>query len=139
MRALQAIRSVFGYDSIEKNAGVDAVERGKVLEDHFTVTEMDLEMKRTKVEVNKKGVEVKVVETFISPQRICHAKNTSDYIQHLLKVRGLDPAKTLVRLGIDGGGGSLKILVSVFDPTVDGGAPQNWMDLENDDEWIIEG
>ena len=112
---------------------------GKQLEEHFTVTDMDLEMKRTKVRITKTGKKTKVVETYVSSRSICHATNTSDYIQHLIKIRGLDPARTMVRLGIDGGGGSLKILVSIFDPTVDGDAPHNWMDLFEEDEWIIQG
>ena len=130
---------MFGGKSIEKNAGVDAVEKGKQVEEYFTVTDKDLELKRTKVKVNKKGKETKVYETYVSAKRVCHVADASDYVQHLIKLRGLDPAKTLVRLGLDGGGGSLKVLVSVFDPTIDGGAPDNWMDLENDDEWIFEG
>ena len=109
------------------------------MEDFFTVSEADLEMKRSKVRVNKKGNKVKFVETYVSRKRICHVANTSEYIMHLIKLRGLDPAKTLVRLGLDGGGGSLKILVSVFQPTSTGGASQSWIDMENDDEWIIEG
>ena len=109
------------------------------MEEYFTVTDKDLELKRTKVKVNKKGKETKVYGTYVSAKRVCPVADASDYVQHLIKLRGLDPAKTLVRLGLDGGGGSLKILVSVFDPTIDGGAPDNWMDLENDDEWIFEG
>ena len=50
---------MFGGKSIEKNAGVDAVEKGKQVEEYFTVTDKDLELKRTKVKVNKKGKETK--------------------------------------------------------------------------------
>ena len=39
---------------------------GKQLEEHFTVTDMDLEMKRTKVRITKTGKKTKVVETYVS-------------------------------------------------------------------------
>ena len=37
-------------------------------------------------------------------------------ILHLCDLRGLDVMKAIVRIGIDGGQGSLKIIMSLFDP-----------------------
>lgn len=43
-------------------------------------------------------------------------KNTSEFIQHIIEQRKLDPARSIVRIFLDGGGGFLKIIVNVFDP-----------------------
>ena len=129
----QAIRNSFGGNSIEKNAGEEAVKLGSQVDEHFMVTKRELEFKRKAEKEGKNGVKKKVVETFTKEKDICHAVDASDYIKHLLKLRGLDPMKTLIRLGIDGGQGSLKILVSVFDPTATGEAPLNWMELDPND------
>ena len=43
-------------------------------------------------------------------------KNTSEFIQHIIEQKKLDPARSIVRISLDGGSGCLKIIVNVFDP-----------------------
>ena len=86
---------------------------GKQVDEFFTVSEKEFENKRT---VTKEGKKTKVAETYTESKQVCHVKSASDYINHLIKQRGLDPTTALIRVGIDGGGGSLKLCVSVIDP-----------------------
>ena len=128
----QAIRKRFGHKAIAKKAGIKSVKMGSIVRGFFSVVKRELEFKRKVEKTGKNGKKRKVTETFKKETDICHASDASEYIQYLLKLRGLDPKKTLVRLGLDGGRGSLKIMVSVFDPTATGEAPINWMNLDLD-------
>ena len=129
----QAVRKSFGGKAIEENAGLEAEEKGRQVEDFFVITEKELEMKRTEIKQGKDGKNTKKVETYMTTKSICHVENTSDYVNHLIKQRGLDPNKTLVRIGLDGGGGSLKIMVSIFDPSTTGEVSEDWMNIDRDD------
>ena len=37
-------------------------------------------------------------------------------IDEVCKTRGLDPTKAVVRVGMDGGQGSFKVVVNIYDP-----------------------
>lgn len=42
--------------------------------------------------------------------------DTSAFILHIIKERGLDPSTAMMRVGTDGGSGSFKVVCNVFDP-----------------------
>ena len=46
---------------------------------------------------------------------VVYVRDISAFLDYLMRVRGMNPAETLVRIGIDGGKGSLKIMVSLTD------------------------
>ena len=112
---------------------------GKQVKEFFEVTEKELEMKRTVEKEGKNGKKTKSIETYTEKKKVCHVSNASDYVQHLIKVRGLNPATAMVRVGMDGGGGSMKILVSVSDPTQTGNTPEGWNWSETKNEQNVEG
>ena len=88
-------------------------------------------MKKVIYKEGKKGKKIKKTVTYFQKKDICHVKDLDAYVQHVIKERGLDPKTTLIRVGLDGGGGSLKVLISVFDPLKAGDAPEDWRDLLN--------
>ena len=100
---------------------------GKTVSDFFEVTEKEMEIKKTVTREGKNGKKISSVETYMEKKNIVHVKSASDYIQHLIKLRGLDPKSAFVRIGMDGGGGSMKVLVSVFSPSETGDAPEGWV------------
>ena len=55
------------------------------------------------------------VVTVWEEREVVHVKVASDFVLHIIWARGMDPAKTLVRIGLDGGGGSFKIMISIAD------------------------
>ena len=113
---------------------------GKTVSDFFEVTEKDMEMKKTVTREGKNGKKISSVETYMTKKSIVHVRSASDYINHIIKLRGLDPQAAFVRIGMDGGGGSMKVLVSVFSPTQTGDAPEGWVwNDEGEPEENLEG
>ena len=46
---------------------------------------------------------------------LVYVNNPSVFIDHIIKKHGLDKEKVLVRVGLDGGQGSFKVVVSIFE------------------------
>ena len=67
------------------------------------------------VEVEEPGKMVKKVVTEEVEKEVVYVKDTSDFLTHILHQRRMDPAKSLIRIGLDGGKGSFKVMASVCD------------------------
>ena len=50
---------------------------------------------------------------------IVHVKDIKAFVDFIIKERKLDPSKTVVRIGLDGGQDSFKIVASIFDDASD--------------------
>ena len=138
MRELQAVRKRFGGKAVAKQAGRDAKLLGSQVDEYFTVTQKEMEVKKTVNKEGSAGTKKATCETQLEKKDICHVKDTSAYIEHLIKLRGLDPTSALVRIGVDGGGGSVKVMVNVFDPVATGDAPTDWS-WSNHNEMLANG
>jgi hypothetical protein len=104
---MSKIRKKFGQNSIIPNANHGIVEAGKKLDRFYDVKRISLELKK---KVGKKIV------TYKEDKDVVYVNDVNGLVQHVMKERSLDPAKTLVRIGLDGGGGSLKVIASIFEP-----------------------
>jgi hypothetical protein len=49
---------------------------------------------------------------------LVYVNDVSAFLLHIIKERGLNPAEAIVRIGCDGGAGSFKVLVNIFDPSI---------------------
>ena len=48
-------------------------------------------------------------------RNLVFVKDSSNFVMNIIRERALNPYNTIVRVSIDGGGGSLKICVNIFD------------------------
>jgi hypothetical protein len=64
----------------------------------------------------KKGKNSKVTKVMLD---LVHLKDPVKFIEHVITDRGLDKSKVLVRVGLDGGQGSFKVVVSIFETDYD--------------------
>ena len=101
------VDSIAGYLGVGSNSSKKIKERSHSLEE-FYVTEKVEFTKKVKVgnKVNFQAVEKDLV----------YVNNISSLIFHICEQRSLDPLKSMVRVGIDGGGGSLKMIMNIFEP-----------------------
>ena len=60
--------------------------------------------------------EDKKTTTIMKDKDIVYVADVPEFIKYVIKARGLDPAKACVRIGMDAGAESLKIMASIFDP-----------------------
>ena len=130
------MRKSFGAKSIAENAGAELVAKGREVEDFFRVSGLEMEVKRSIITVGKNRKNVKKVETHMVVKDVVHVENTSVYLNHLLKLRALNPKTTFIRVGMDGGGGSVKVLLSIFNPADIATASLNWEKVEIEDSTI---
>ena len=80
------------------------------LDNFYTVESIEV----TKTEkVKKKTVETKVMRDLV------FLKDPVGFIDHVIQERGLDKEKVMVRIGLDGGQGSFKVVASVFETDYD--------------------
>ena len=79
--------------------------------DHFYSVEK-IEVTKTE-KVKKKVVESKVMRDLV------FLKDPVGFIEHVITTRGLNRDKVLVRVGLDGGQGSFKVVASVFETDYD--------------------
>ena len=50
---------------------------------------------------------------------LVYVKDPVKFIDYVIEERGLDKSKVLVRLGLDGGQGSFKVIASIFETDYD--------------------
>ena len=127
------MRKSFGAKSITKGAGAEVVAKGKGLEEYFTISKKEMEVKRSVVSLGKRGQKVKNVETCMVIKDIFHPIDFSEYVKHLFKEKGLNP-DSFIRVGMDGGGDSMKILLSVFDIKDLSPVAVEWQNVEMEGE-----
>ena len=65
---------------------------------------------------DESGRETKKREVVMKEKDIVFVSDLSKFIFHVCELRGLDPSEVLVRIGIDGGGGSEKFVANIFSP-----------------------
>jgi hypothetical protein len=118
-KALHILRK--GNLKVEKNVVEVLEEVGRTLEDAYEDIKMEFEVhvedeeedqnkgkkKKKKKELEKKEVDVTIV------------KNSLQLVEQIMEARGLSRDTVRCRVVIDGGQGSLKIVASIFDSSVD--------------------
>ena len=129
---MHTIRKRIGHKAISPKAQQDIVEMGKKLDTFYTITPDKMEMKKTE-EKETNGKNTKKVVTYEEQKNIVHVKNTSDFVQHIIQERHLDPSTAVVRIGLDSGGGSMKVIASIFDPDTES-PDDNEEDMERENE-----
>ena len=67
------------------------------------------------VEVEEPGKMVKKVVTEEVEKEVVFVNDTSAFLLDVMHQRRMDPAKSLVRIGLDGGKGSFKVMASICD------------------------
>ena len=95
-KCTQIIRAKLGKKTIEPNVDLGLSSEKEVFKDHFHYQSVNMDIKE-----NKEN------RTVI----LCH--NVDDILWEIIKQRELDPHKHLVKIGIDGGQGFLKICMVV--------------------------
>ena len=132
-KIMTTIRKRIGFSAIEKNANQQLLDTGRKLEDFYEVKKIPMEVKKS-VEVEgkggkgkkgkkgkqggataEKGKSTKKVVTVTEEKDAVYVKDVPQFVEHVIKERGLDPAKTTVRIGLDGGQNTFKVMASIFD------------------------
>ena len=71
---------------------------------------------REKVKEKKRG---KDATTTKENKDLVFLKDPKQFFDHIIAERGLDREKVLIRIGLDGGQGSFKVIVSIFETDYD--------------------
>ena len=127
---IKVIRKRFGRKAFKPNANREFIEGGKRVDDFYDVKKMSFEKKKTviveegengekgkgvgkneKGKKGKKGEKGKKtqVTTEMVEKDVVFVKDVDPFVKHVSKLRGLDPAKTTIRINMDGGQGSIKV------------------------------
>ena len=137
-KIMKIIRRVLGMKSVAPNASQDMVENGKKLDDFYTEATVEFEVKEkdsgtsnlnqgdkekksdrkgTSSENSEKGKgkktdaeESKKKDTVKVKKSIVYVKDVSSLVEYVIKSRGLDPLRTIVRIGLDGGQNTFKVM-----------------------------
>ena len=109
----------------EEHIREDLVKLSHSLDEFYTVEKLEFIEKRKKPKEEKgkkKNEEVEeskgTVETKVELDLV-YLKDPPAFIEHVIEQRGLDRAKVLVRVGLDGGQGSFKVVASIFETDYD--------------------
>jgi hypothetical protein len=65
--------------------------------------------------MRKMSQDVKKAHYELVGKDLVYVNDVSEFILHIIRERGLNPAESLVRVGTDGGGGSFKVICNIFD------------------------
>ena len=98
-----AIRTIFRRKSVEPGIREKIQEHGHLLDEHFKLTNLRFIIK------NPNGQQEENDRTTILVQ------DADNFIQGMIKARGYNPSTSLVKLGLDGGGGFFKITINIID------------------------
>ena len=99
-----------GGVKFEPHIREDLEKLSHCLDEFYTVEKLDFIEKK---QVKKKSVTSNVMLDLV------YLKDPVAFIEHVIKERGLDKEKVLVRIGLDGGQGSFKVVASVFETDYD--------------------
>ena len=91
----------------EPNIREDIERLSHCLDDFYTLEKLDFKLK------SNKAAETKVKLDLV------YVKDPVKFIDYVIEERGLDKSKVLVRLGLDGGQGSFKVIASIFETDYD--------------------
>ena len=90
------------------------IESGLLEKNHIKNHQLDDYFEIRNLSFHQTDKETKVVETIERPTVVC--KDLSGFIDFIIEARNLDPKSVALRIGLDGGGGFIKVCLSVFDP-----------------------
>lgn len=100
-------RKDLGRIGVEANSSKRVKEWSRALDEFYTVEKVEFTtMKKT---FGVKNMEHTVLKDLV------YVKDPESLIDHVCTSRGLELNKIIVRIGIDGGQGSLKVIMNVFD------------------------
>ena len=141
------------HQAIAKDVKSDLAEANRKLEDFYVVEKIPLEVKQHADEEDgkkgseegkgkgkgkggkggkgEKGKSPKKNVTVTEEKDVVYVKDIVSFVNFIIQERGLDPAKTVVRIGLDGGQETFKIIASIFE---DGGDDDDDDDGDDDDE-----
>ena len=94
-------------------AGSKVVESLAKEKTHYNNHKLDSFFEHKELRFTREIKGRKIAENF--EQYVIVAKNISCFIDEVIKSRGLDVSTTLIRIELDGGGGFIKIFLSLFD------------------------
>ena len=100
MREASGSRSVVEPNLLQKNHA-----KNHLLDDYFEIKTLSFH------QILK---ETKAVENIERPVVLC--KDLQGFVDFIIETRNLDSSKVSLRIGLDGGGGFIKICLSVFNP-----------------------
>ena len=139
---MKKIRERIGAKAIAPNANADVVASGYRVDRFYKVKKVMVEVKKS-VETEVKGTgkgnkstgkggkgKSKKVITVMEEKDVVYIEECSDFINWIIKERGLDPQKTTVLVSMDAGQETLKIMASIFD---DAEGPDNDDDDDDND------
>ena len=101
------IRATFGRKSVEPHLKEYLVELNSYLKPYFTSSTITMEYNESLDDKSKKLVHVE--------RPVYYCKDVDVFVKLLINYRSLNPHETLVKIGLDGGGGSLKITLNIID------------------------
>ena len=101
------IRKDLGRSGVESNASRINKDRSHSLEDFYVSEPLDFEM------ISKLGN--KKIKQIVQKDLV-YVKDPSDLIMHICDERNIILQEAMVRIGIDGGQSSLKVVMNIFDP-----------------------
>ena len=96
-----------GRSGVESNASRINKERSHSLEDFYVTEPLDFEV------ISKLGNK-KIKQTV--KKDLVYVKDPSDLIMHICDERNIVLQEAMIRIGIDGGQSSLKVVMNIFDP-----------------------
>lgn len=110
-RISKLVREVFGSSSIEPNA-MKELRRQSFQEEHFFESQ-------SFIFHDFKGAEIH--------QDVVVVKDLMEYLDHVHDKRGLSIHETVIKIGLDSGGGSLKVCLSIL-PSSDSPSQQGTLE-----------
>ena len=99
-----------GGVKFEPHIREDLEKLSHCLDEFYTVEKLEFIEKK---QVKKKSVSNNVMLDLV------YLKDPVTFIEHVIKERGLDKEKVLVRVGLDGGQGTFKVVASIFETDYD--------------------
>ena len=132
-KIMTTIRKRIGFKAIEKNANQGLLQAGRRVEDFYAVKKIPMEVKES-VDCDEKGKSGKRGEakgakakgkskkktvTVKEEKDVVFVRDVAKFVDFVIKERGLNPARTTVRIGLDGGQDTFKVMASIFDDAED--------------------
>ncbi len=98
-----SIRTTFGRKSVEPAMREKLTEQNQLLDHYFKLTTLKFISKSS----NGHNVEIERPAVLV--------RDMDEFVQDMIKERSYNPATTMVKLGMDGGGGFFKLTLNIID------------------------
>lgn len=106
---LKHVRKDVGRSGVESKSSEKILSRSHSLNNYYTVEKVDFQ---ETVKIGNKKICQIVSKDFV------FVKDPTELVNHICHERSIHVQDALVRVGIDGGQGSLKVIMNIFDPAV---------------------